>query len=326
MKIIILSEGSKEIGFGHITRCISLYEAFQEKGLTPEFVINGDQSVKSLIVGKRFRILNWINENEAFYALLKCADCVIVDSYLISNTLCDKISDTVKVPVFIDFIQKRKYKKGIVIDGSITEPRFIYGHEICYLKGIEYIMLREEFSEIPLKEIRKDIQSVLITLGGSDIRGLMPLIQTVFSQIKIRKTLVIGNGFVNTEEIRSKVDLNTKLVFNPKAEVMKQLMLEADIAISAGGQTLFELARTGTPSIMIGVADNQTNNINYFSNKGFLFAGLWNSKELQKNIFSQFEELKNYKLRSNTSTDVRNIIDGNGIERVLENIFKYLTI
>ena len=31
-KVIILTEGGKKVGFGHITRCISLYQAFEEKG------------------------------------------------------------------------------------------------------------------------------------------------------------------------------------------------------------------------------------------------------------------------------------------------------
>ena len=177
MKIIILTEGSKEIGFGHITRCVSLYDAFKKKGITPQFVINGDQSVEPLLNRKNYRILDWIVEKEIFYSLIENADCVIVDSYLITNNLCNLISNIVKTPVFIDFIQKRKYKRGIVIDGSITQSKFIYGHEICYLKGIEYVMLREEFNEIPQKVIRKNIQSILITLGGTDIRNLMPLIQ-----------------------------------------------------------------------------------------------------------------------------------------------------
>ena len=31
MKVFIITEGGKDIGFGHITRCFSLYQAFEEK-------------------------------------------------------------------------------------------------------------------------------------------------------------------------------------------------------------------------------------------------------------------------------------------------------
>lgn len=323
MKIIILTEGSKEIGFGHITRCVSLYDAFQKNGITPQFVINGDQSVQPLLNRKNYRILDWIVEKEIFYSLIENADCVIVDSYLISNNLCNLISDIVKTPVFIDFIQKRKYKRGIVIDGSITQSKFIYGHEICYLKGIEYVMLREEFNEIPQRVIRKNIQSILITLGGTDIRNLMPLIQTVFSNVSIKKKLVIGSGFVNIEEISSKVDTNTELIFQPDAEGMKRLMLEADMAITSGGQTLFELARIGVPSIIVGIANNQNNNINFFKRKQFSFAGWWSDTDLKKNLLLQFKEFENFELRTNISRNIKEIVDGKGVNKVVKKIINY---
>ena len=31
MKGFILTEGSRNIGFGHVTRCLSLYQAFEER-------------------------------------------------------------------------------------------------------------------------------------------------------------------------------------------------------------------------------------------------------------------------------------------------------
>ena len=31
MKVFIITEGTKNTGFGHIARCLSLYQAFEEK-------------------------------------------------------------------------------------------------------------------------------------------------------------------------------------------------------------------------------------------------------------------------------------------------------
>jgi UDP-2,4-diacetamido-2,4,6-trideoxy-beta-L-altropyranose hydrolase len=42
---------------------------------------------------------------------------------------------------------------------------------------------------------------------------------------------------------------------------MKHAMLETDIAISNGRQTLYKLVRVGVPTIAIGVAENQLGNI-----------------------------------------------------------------
>ena len=45
MKVFIITEGGKDIGFGHITQCLSLYQAFKEKGILPKFIINGDNNI-----------------------------------------------------------------------------------------------------------------------------------------------------------------------------------------------------------------------------------------------------------------------------------------
>ena len=53
MKVVIVTEGGKDIGFGHITRCISLYQAFEERGIIPEFIVSGDTTVASLLKERR---------------------------------------------------------------------------------------------------------------------------------------------------------------------------------------------------------------------------------------------------------------------------------
>ena len=49
MKVIILTEGGKDIGFGHITRCMSLYQAFEEKGIKSQFIVNADYSAAVIL-------------------------------------------------------------------------------------------------------------------------------------------------------------------------------------------------------------------------------------------------------------------------------------
>ncbi len=44
---------------------------------------------------------------------------------------------------------------------------------------------------------------------------------------------------------------------NVEAEVMRDLMLAADLAISAAGQTINELAITGLPSVIFKVAETK---------------------------------------------------------------------
>jgi len=55
-----------------------------------------------------------------------------------------------------------------------------------------------------------------------------------------------------------------------------ELFNEVDLVITAGGQTLYELARIGLPAIAIKVAENQNLNILGWEKTGFLqFLGNW---------------------------------------------------
>lgn len=49
MKVFIITEGGKNIGFGHITRCLSLYQAFKEKEIIPELILNSDDNIEYLL-------------------------------------------------------------------------------------------------------------------------------------------------------------------------------------------------------------------------------------------------------------------------------------
>ena len=92
MKVIILTEGGKNIGFGHITRCSALYQAFEEKGIIPEFIVNGDDSILDLLSDKRHQIFNWIEKKEYLFDYIKNADIVIIDSYLAEKDIYERIS------------------------------------------------------------------------------------------------------------------------------------------------------------------------------------------------------------------------------------------
>ena len=101
---------------------------------------------------------------------------------------------------------------------------------------------------------------------------------------------------------------------------MKKVMLDSDIAISAGGQTLYELARVGVPTIAISVADNQLGSIRGWQKTGFIeYAGWWEDDFgiRAKNILSQ---VKDPYIRRVKSEIGRKLVDGKGAKRVCEDV------
>jgi hypothetical protein len=86
MDVLILTEGGKNTGFGHIIRCISIYQAFEECGINPVLIINGDESYY------REHVVTYLLENtEEFNLVIERAE---KDRYRPELRFCvDEVAD-----------------------------------------------------------------------------------------------------------------------------------------------------------------------------------------------------------------------------------------
>jgi len=325
MKVLIITEGGKNIGFGHLTRCISLYRAFEERGILPEFIVNGDESVEDLLKDRNCQIFNWIEERSKIFELIKGTDAAIVDSYLTDISFYKNLSIIVKIPVYIDDNKRLDYPRGIIVNGSIYAEELDYPNRdgIAYRLGTKYIPLRKEFWEVREKKIKEKVESVMITFGGNDMRNITPKILRLLRENypNLKKSVIIGKAFQNINEIEREIDKNVNLIYYPDAEKMKEIMLESDIAISASGQTLYELARVGVPIIGVCIAENQLENVKRWERAGFLeYAGWHKESDLIKKIENSIRHLKDRNVRKSASKKGRRIVDGKGSLRVVKSI------
>jgi len=188
------------------------------------------------------------------------------------------------------------------------------------LLGTKYTPLRKEFWNVPEKKIKENIKSIMVTFGGDDARNMTPKILRFLKNEypDIRKNVIIGNAFHNIDKIKKEADYNTKLIYYPNAQKMKEIMLESDITISAGGQTLYELARTGVPTMGVCVAENQFESVKEWEKTGFLeYAGLYNEDNIIARIDSSLKMLKDIKLRQTKSKAGRKFVDGKGSFKII---------
>jgi len=325
VKVFILTEGGKDIGIGHITRCTSIYQAFEEVGIRPELVVNGDETVRDLLKDKNSRVFDWLDDRERLFAAVRNADIVFIDSYLADYDLYEKISNITGTGVYFDDNIRIKYPKGVVLNGAVFAERMPYPNRkgVTYLLGGQYTPLRREFWEVPEKSIGDNLETTMVTFGGADIRNLTPKVLKLLVNAypRLLKKVIIGRGFQNIAEIEKLKGNYTELIYYPNAFEMKRIMLESDIAISAGGQTLYELARIGVPSIAVAVADNQLTNIYGWEQVGFAErVGASTDEELTGRIRQKIELLEDNELRQCKSKVGRKVIDGAGCSRIIEEV------
>jgi len=197
--------------------------------------------------------------------LLKDFGKVIIDSYEADLCVYETIGANCSVALYIDDYMRLEYPKGIVVNPSLHGGKMPYRKKsgVQYFGGTNYVIVRPEFQNVPRINRNNDRNRILITMGGSDILNLTPLILDSLSKEvpSIQKYVVIGPGFVDTNEIEKAADANTKLYHSLTASQMRGLMLQVDVAITAAGQTIYELMSCGVPMIPVKVAANQKWNV-----------------------------------------------------------------
>jgi len=292
MKVLFLTEGGRNIGFGHITRCIALSDGFKLKKISSYFLIKGDETIIDLLKNKKYEMFDWIKNSQKTLEIVKDYDFVVIDSYLAPKKLYEKISEIKNGNLLmIDDYKRIVYPPGIVVNPSIYGDKLKYPKikGVKYLLGPKYIILRKEFWNVPKKKISKEIKNILITFGGTASNEFMEKIERFIKE--------------NFKNVKIYVVNPNKKKLTPKQ--MLKLMLKSDLCISAGGQTLYELARVGVPTIGICFADNQLLNLKYFEKYGFIkFAGWYDEKNVLSKLLDKIREINN--IKGNSLNNINN--------------------
>lgn len=333
-KIAIRADGSKNIGMGHIVRCIALYKKFNQKNLEIIFITNQNEDVESLLKYEKIKFIgityetlyeelkivnNIIKENEI--------DIFITDSYYIDEYYLREIKPKPKLLVSIDDNGICKYPSDIVINGNLYATDIIYNkvdQNIKLLLGSKYTILREEFANKKPIEIKQNVNKILVTMGGSDINNFTKTVIESIDDLDCKVDIVIGNSYKYKEDIETIIRDNTKFnaIYNPKS--MSHVMLNNDIAITSSGSTIYELAVLGIPSITTIQSENQINaakkveDLNIMINLGE-FSKITKS-QLKK---STKELMANYEKRKQMSETSLRFVSKNGTDNIIMEILKY---
>ncbi len=324
MNIKIFTEAGKNIGLGHISRCSALYNEAINQGHTVDFYVYSDlENIKLLDKIEHIKT-KWL-DIDYLKSQVRKDDYCIIDSYLADKKILEFISNNSKNTIFIDDNNRIKYPKGIVINPSLNigEIKYPNNTETTYYWGKDYVILRNAFKNAKRKEINKKVSKVLIIMGGADIKNLTPLIIDTICRknTDINFDIVISSNsklFENKEYQKYK---NIDFYHSLDDTEIKKLMLDADFAISAAGQTIYELISTSTPFIPIKIAENQNSNINsLIENKIIIDYINYDDRNFIGKIENNFNNLLDYNTRHSLFLNSQDIIDARGAERIIKRL------
>ncbi len=300
LDVRFFTEAGGSVGLGHLTRCVALHDALEALGHSCELIVAGE--APSHIVGPRHvTITDWRTPETARDAS-RDADIAVIDSYMAAPDVYAAVAENAAVGVYLDDTARLPYPPGIVVNGNPEAARldFRCGPETTLLLGVECQLLRSEFAESTPRDTRDVVARILVISGGSDA-----------GNVRTALTEIAGSAYP-----AAIVDV----VETPcTASELREAMLAADVAITAAGQTLYELAATGTPTVAVCVADNQVAQAHAFERAGALaLAGEWD----HPNTATRAEELIRGLAASETRTAMsvagRALVDGRGTKRVAD--------
>jgi spore coat polysaccharide biosynthesis predicted glycosyltransferase SpsG len=138
--------------------------------------------------------------------------------------------------------------------------------------------------------------------------------------------VVTGRFNTHMEEMQRLSSFFSWIHIHTDVQDMAGLMKKCDIAISAGGTTLYELAAVGVPVICFSYAENQQLLTEYLDREGIsLCCGRYheNPESVTVKIKADFTGfVRDYDLRKKCSLQGRNLVDGMGGQRLAESLIQ----
>lgn len=313
--LLILTEGGEKIGFGHISRCSAIINAYKQNGGYANMLVDWQGDVPDDF---EYEIVAWHRDD----TIMVEYDMVLVDSYLASLEDIARLKTKFRrIFAIDDYGRFLDYNADLIVNPNIYAQNIPY--TASFKGGKEYIILREAFRLSTDKAmLNNETERILITMGGSDYRSLLPRFANVFSSLPFQFDFLCGsnNSAADLTAAYSAHENYTFYGFLP-AETMKAQMLKADIAISACGQTLHELSFLGIPTIGVVIDKDQEYNSVSYLDANVLHARLyWDDENLEQEVLNAVTTLLPYERRKHLMKNALTLIDGKGIERIVDAI------
>ena len=177
-------------------------------------------------------------------------------------------------------------------------------------------------------ESSHDVRSILITMGGSDSLNITSwLLRSILScdlQKSLKITVVAGPSFVHLDETEMIAQLSRGHTINIQQNVadIAKIMRETDLAISAGGQTCYELILSGVPTLVLAANKSQHAIMQELHQIGAIdYLGLFRPDLDQAFVTSFTELMHDSARRERMILSGRNLIDIRGTERVSRQMY-----
>lgn len=340
--LLIRADADGVIGTGHIMRCLALAHAWQEKGGQVVFAT----TCQSLPLLEKIRAAGMEvvrlgarhPASEDLAITLETAQkhearWLVLDGYHFDSdyqrSLLVLESRGCRLLIVDDYGHWPEYNAHLVLNQNLIfpQPEILEKYKVVdqgvILSGPGYALLRKGFREAAGRERvqPESARNILVTLGGADPDNQSGKILVALEQLAIPFTvkLIVGAANPWRENLSGMAAASRHRVeILQDVPDMETHMLWADLAISAGGSTCWELCCLGKPNLILAIAENQWIIANGLSRYGASLSLGWHADTDAGQISRQVENLiGDPTLRRRMSARGKELVGGDGAARVV---------
>ena len=310
---------------GHIRRSLVLADELSRRGVACTFLVSGADGAAYVSSGGH-EAMSLDDETTGDtrsideYLRRRGCDALVLDTYDVKNVA--ELRSTVPV-VVLDDLADRYLPVAIVVNAAAEANTLDYdvAEDTRLLLGTEYALLRPQFAIPPSKTTTG---RVLVTVGSMDNDGVTARVVTALATELHDADFDVAVGpFFSGDAVAAIEETgrsHERVVLHRGVTDMYPLYSSADIVVTAGGQTILEVAATGTACVGINLASNQTPNLDGLAASGAIApAGELGAEGFLEQLGRLVCELwADPRERDRLGARARQLVDGRGAIRVAD--------
>jgi UDP-2,4-diacetamido-2,4,6-trideoxy-beta-L-altropyranose hydrolase len=276
-RILFFADAGPQVGGGHVMRCLTLARALIARGAECAFVESRAAAQVLARFGWPSQAVVAMANTEDLPGLVRWGrtfadrfepDVVVFDHYLAAAAQESELKGGARRIAVIDDLADRTHACDLLIDPGFGRRREDYAGltpgDCEILVGQDYALVRPEFGDARPRALSRrarhdQARRALVALGLTDVGGITArVVETILPRLAdVRLDVVLGQGAPSLEALAVLADQDRRLHLHVNTHEMAALTAEADLAIGAGGSSVWERATLGLPTATVVLADNQ---------------------------------------------------------------------
>lgn len=321
--LVVRADASSRIGTGHVMRCMALAQAWPGKAIFLSHELPAGLQQRLSDAGIQYVPVDSPLDPASALAVMDQheAQWLVVDGYPFDISYQTAVRQAGKKLFLIDdYAHLPAYEADVLFNQNVTAIGLDYtiNPDALLMLGPRYCLLRPEFHERPAAEPPAVAHNLLVTLGGSDPDNVTLSVMEAVSALHDLTTRVVIGAANPHRRALEQVAAHHGIELLVDVRDMPALMRWADIAITSGGTTCWELAFMGLPALVMSIAENQDAIADRLGKSGAMI-GLGRGREIDPAaLVDQVRALARHPVRRMEMRQMQQLmVDGRGAERVV---------